>query len=1432
MRFKFNTLFNKALVAICIALFPPLLSFVFSYRASEENLRNRLLDDLAMIADAHENYVFQFLEGLKIRTVDFSSDGYIRERLPEAVRGNRAVREALAAHLRRHKLPVDRALDGITLTGPDGTIVASTDRTAPRASLSASDAFVNATQGGPSLSAAGPWILASAPVRRVSNGVLLGVVINRFSIKDLQDLLSGAISRHAGALSWDAGRPKSMRIYLVSQDRVMMSEAETAVGGQGPVIDTLPVTSCLSEKREVRAFYPDYRGVEVAGASMCFPRFRWTLVVETDADEVFAPPLRAIRRNTLIATVAVLSVLGGLFVLFSRTILDPLRRMAAATARIAGGERGVSVVVTSRDEVGSLASAFNDMAAEIANRTDQLRSSEEKYRTILDNINEIIYRLRIEGGGMQERLEFVSAQCRPITGYGPEEFIHDPGLWLRLIHPEDVPALAQATEAVIRSRKSGTRVYRLRPKDRDDYLWIEDKMVPETDAGGAVVACWGVARDVTERRRSEEQLRLKEEAIASSINAMALTDLDGTLVYVNRAFLRMWRYDAEGEVLGTPLVDLWQDRNRAREILRNLVERGLWRGELTGTRRDGSVVEVQLASNAVAGEEGRPGRLLVSCIDITERKQTERALAVNASRLAAAQRIARLGTWEWDVGTNELWWSDQIYQIFDLRPREFPATYEAFLERVHPEDRDVVQAAVDSSLAHSTPYDIDHRIVLPDGRIRYVHEQGTVHADATGKAVRMTGTVQDITARKRMEDSVRESEQRFRGIFNGVYDGILVADVETQGFILANARICAMLGYTLNEIAQLGVKDIHPPEDVQRLAEQFRSMAQGDMTLVRDVRVKRKDGSLFSADIAGSPIMLEGRPRLIGIFRDTTEQKKAEAELRKLSAAIEHSVNVVFITDRAGSIEYVNPTFERVTGWTKEEAVGKSPGILASGDTPPEEYDKLWKTILSGKTWRSEYRNKRKDGSLYWASSVITPIRDAQGEITHFLAVQEDISERKTADERLKYLAAYDELTGLINRGRFMELIETWLHAYEMSGSGTGMLLLIDVDEFKYINDTYGHTSGDDILKLIAGLFKRKIDELGAKYSGASDALLSRMGGDEFAVFLPNMGVPDGRIFAEKLREAAESFLPLEGNLRITVSIGMAAYPEHGGTVKELLTKVDAALHRTKRTAKNRVHLYRPEDQDLEHIHTRLHQKESILKAIAEDRFLPWFQPIRDLQTGRVHHYEALARMRDEKGTILFPGDFIETAEMFGLIGAIDRVISRKTMLAQTAAARRGVPLTFGMNLSGRDLGDEELLNYLKRSIEETGAEPSHLVFEITETAAVHDLDRAKHFIDSLKKTGCRFSLDDFGVGFTSFVYLRELGVDYVKIDGSFVRMLRTNRNDRLFVKAITDVARGMDIKTVAEFVEDEETLAYLREYGVDFAQGYLIGKPSPNLLS
>lgn len=666
--------------------------------------------------------------------------------------------------------------------------------------------------------------------------------------------------------------------------------------------------------------------------------------------------------------------------------------------------------------------------------------------------------------------------------------------------------------------------------------------------------------------------------------------------------------------------------------------------------------------------------------------------------LAEAQHIAKMGSWVWDITRNALTWSDEIFRIFGLAPQEFGATYDAFLQYVHPEDRSLVQQAVQGALHQRQPYEIDHRIVLDDGQERIVRETGEVTFDEAGTAVRMLGTVQDVT-----------------------------------------------------------------------------------------------------------------------------ERKQLESELRKLSMAIKKSINLVFITDVEGSIEYVNPMFEQVTGYLAEEVLGQNPRILASGETPLETYSLMWATILAGKTWHSEIKNSRKNGEWYWARTVISPIQDETDRITHFLAIQEDISDRRRAEEHAQFLATYDQLTGLLNRERFIDHLDEQVNAQTH-----GTLILFDIDEFKVMNDVYGHNTADEFLRRVAEL----VQETALSLVEHGECVVGRLGEDELAIAIPARTGTDGWQIAEEIRRRIEQFSLATSEIRATLSAGVVECPTHGTTTTELLSHVDAAVFRAKSLGKNRAHLFSPEDDaGIEHVHSRLRQKDRILRALDDDRFEPWFQPILDLSDHQIHHYEALARMRDQKGKIVLPGAFIGIAEALGFVDAIDRHITAKTIYRQAELQREGHNLSFAMNISGKNLGDEGLLDYLRTTIQDAGATPGNLIFEITETAAIQDLSQAITFMNALKQMGCRFALDDFGVGFTSFVYLREMAVDFVKIDGAFIRRLHDNAPDQGIVKAITMIAHEMDIRTIAEFVETDATLNMLHQFGVDYAQGFLIGKPAPQTL-
>lgn len=436
------------------------------------------------------------------------------------------------------------------------------------------------------------------------------------------------------------------------------------------------------------------------------------------------------------------------------------------------------------------------------------------------------------------------------------------------------------------------------------------------------------------------------------------------------------------------------------------------------------------------------------------------------------------------------------------------------------------------------------------------------------------------------------------------------------------------------------------------------------------------------------------------------------------------------------------------------------------------------------------------------------------------LSVGLDMTEHKRTEGRLAWLADHDPLTDLFNRRRFQEELEQMLNLasrYNYSGA----LLFFDLDQFKYINDTSGHQAGDALLKMIARMLLGSI---------RSVDILGRLGGDEFAVILPQT-TAEGAIEVAKnaLISLSQGKLTINGRAhKASASIGIALFPEHGNNVHDLLAAADLAMYQAKEAGRGGWHLFSEEEKTRERMHTLVYWKEKIEYSFLHDKFFFYFQPIMHIPTKTIDHYEVLLRMPDNDGAILAPHLFIPAAEQTGLIHAIDHMVLRKSIALSAEIQRHGYNVRFSINLSAHAFHDPELLSILTGAFAHYGADPSTFMFEITETAALEDLPAARKLMETIKMLGCSFTLDDFGVGFSSFYYIRQLPIDVVKIDGSFIRNLADSPDDQILVRALCDVARGFGKKTTAEFVENAATLAVLEKMEVDYAQGYFIGMPAP----
>jgi diguanylate cyclase (GGDEF)-like protein/PAS domain S-box-containing protein len=686
----------------------------------------------------------------------------------------------------------------------------------------------------------------------------------------------------------------------------------------------------------------------------------------------------------------------------------------------------------------------------------------------------------------------------------------------------------------------------------------------------------------------------------------------------------------------------------------------------------------------------------------------------------------------------------------------------------------------------------------------------------------ITAIIKDITHRKRAAEELHKNQtilakaQRLTHLGSWDWDisknEISLSEEIYRIFGLAPGRF----GGSYEEFVAL----IHP-EDRETVKESISRVLSKNLPFELNYRVMRLDGTVRMVQSLGEVYCdEEGRPqRMVGTVHDVTEGKKTEEERRKLSMAVEQASDWVMITDKQGTIEYVNPAVANTTGYTVKELVGKTPAIFKSGKLDQSFYQELWQTISSGNTYRNIFTNRKKNHELFHLDMTISPLRDNRRNITHYLATAKDMTQQLDLEERLNHLAYYDVLTGIPNRNLAQDRLKQAL-ARAAAHKKVVVVLLLDLDHFKFLNDTFGPDIGDKILKESATRLA------GAQGEGES---VGRVGSDEFTLVLANLDHPDDAVMMiEQIKAAASRPMKVDDEeIIVTSSIGVSIYPQDGTDHVTLMKNATTACFRAKSLGGNNYQFYSPGMNIMAEEFVSLGKK--LFQATKKEEFILHYQPYFQMNTNKLVGLEALIRWQRPEYGLLPPGTFIPVLEETGIIREVGEWTLRETWRQVKAWLTVGYPVVpVSVNFSPIQFRCCELPTMVERVMQETGMDPRYIFLEITETALMQDVEFTRSVLKQFKEMGFRIAIDDFGTGYSSLNYLKKFPLDYLKIDISFIKDITSAPDAAAIVTAIISMAHNLGLKTIAEGVETEAQYRILQMIRCDIVQGFFCSRPLP----
>ena len=934
--------------------------------------------------------------------------------------------------------------------------------------------------------------------------------------------------------------------------------------------------------------------------------------------------------------------------------------------------------------------------------------------------------------------------------------------------------------------------------------------------------------------------------------AVFLMDPGGHMTVWNKGAEDMKGYTA-GEAIGQHLAMLYTEQDRAagrpQHNLCTAAELGFYDEETWRRRKDGSLFWAHIALTALRDEHNVLLGFSKVTMDLTRHKLLEQC-SKERDEIDIILKAAGSGTWKWHLQKSEVDVSSHMLQLLGYDGANSVLAFDEWLGLVHRDDRARLRGLLEHAAAEgrTSSLETEVRFCGSDGRLHWFFLRAAWHQVDPDQPLVFMGVCVGINnlkvvegEKERLFGQLEQERMRFSNILEQLPSGVILAAAPSGRVTYQNRASAELLGRSMEGVDSLRDYDSFHFLDVSgtRIASEALPLARalqgkgashtGNMVYERD------DGARLHLDVTSRTIVdNDGTERLaVAVLHDVTELKKAElaaaTEKERALVTLAAITDGVITSDQNGRIGTVNPAAERMTGVCQKDAEGKtlrellqfeeaggSAVMLAAVERCLKERRVLASmphlTLVS------------RGGEQFAVDSALAPVILGDGELIGSVLTLHDVTESKRLMRRLGFEASHDALTGLVNRREFEVRLKRALERARHSSGGNAALLYLDLDQFKIVNDTCGHPAGDELLKLLANTYVEHVRERDT---------LARIGGDEFALIVEHCEVDEALAVAQKILEATRNFrYACKGRLfQLGVSIGVTPIDRSTASVEEAMRRADHACYIAKERGRNRIYVHYQGDLDLAQRRSDMHWVTRLTHAFQNEQLQLYYQPIMSLgsEHQEMQHYEILLRLRNGRGGPIGPGSFLPAAERYDVILKIDRWVLSRTLewLSSNKEHTKALEMC-SINLSRRSLGDASFHKYAADLIDASDVPAEKLCFEITEHGAIANMQKTIAFIEALSARGCRFSLDDFGTGMTSFSYLKQLPVDFIKIDGALIQLMSSSEVDYEMVRFTNDISHKMGRQTIAEYVSDLTILASLRDIGVDFAQGYCIGRPRP----